>query len=242
MSDNQNDHLVLISGESATGKSASLMNLPEPEGVMYLNCESGKKTPFRSKFQEFIITDPYQVYEAFTEAENMPEIHTIVIDTATYLMDMFESIYVIGSTNTMKGWGDYQQFWKNLMQVHVAKSSKNVIVLAHTRKDLNETTMSYESKVPVKGALANTGIESYFSVVVSTKKVELKKLKDYSNDLLVISPDDELLGFKYVFQTRLTKDTVGERIRGPIGIFTQQETFIDNDASKLLGRLHDYFD
>ena len=35
-----NDHLVLISGKSATGKSASLMGIENPEGVMYLNCEN----------------------------------------------------------------------------------------------------------------------------------------------------------------------------------------------------------
>lgn len=36
-----NDQLVLIAGKSATGKSASLRNLREPESVMYLNCEAG---------------------------------------------------------------------------------------------------------------------------------------------------------------------------------------------------------
>lgn len=36
-----NDNLVLLVGKSAAGKSASLMNLPNPEGVMYLNCEAG---------------------------------------------------------------------------------------------------------------------------------------------------------------------------------------------------------
>ena len=36
-----NDNLVLLCGKSATGKSASLMELANPEGVMYLNCEAG---------------------------------------------------------------------------------------------------------------------------------------------------------------------------------------------------------
>ena len=36
-----NDHLVLIGGKSAAGKSAALMQLQHPEGVMYLNCEAG---------------------------------------------------------------------------------------------------------------------------------------------------------------------------------------------------------
>lgn len=41
MSNSVNDHLILLCGKSATGKSASLMGLANPEGVMYLNCESG---------------------------------------------------------------------------------------------------------------------------------------------------------------------------------------------------------
>lgn len=97
-----NDNLVLISGKSSTGKSLSLRNLKDPEGVLYLNCENNKKLPFKSKFKEFSITDPLQVYQAFTQAESMPEVHTIVVDTLTYLMDMYESLYVINSANTMK--------------------------------------------------------------------------------------------------------------------------------------------
>ena len=31
-----NNHLVLISGKSSSGKSASLMSMDNPEGVMYL--------------------------------------------------------------------------------------------------------------------------------------------------------------------------------------------------------------
>lgn len=37
-----NDNLILIGGESGAGKSASLMNLRNPEGVLYLNCEAGE--------------------------------------------------------------------------------------------------------------------------------------------------------------------------------------------------------
>ncbi len=36
-----NDNLILLGGKSATGKSASLMNLRDPQGVIYLNCEAG---------------------------------------------------------------------------------------------------------------------------------------------------------------------------------------------------------
>lgn len=244
MSNQTNDNLILITGKSASGKSASLMGLENPTGVLYLNCESGKKLPFRSKFVEKVITDPLQVYEAFDYCREGPgkdAFHTIVIDTSTYLMDMYESVYVIGSANGQQAWGMYAQYFKNLMQQYVAKAPQNVIFLAHSADEHNQGEMIMETKVPVKGSLKNNGIESFFSQVVSAKKVSIKVLKDYKNDLLVVTPEEEALGYKHVYQTRLTKDTVHERLRGPMGLFSTSETFIDNNAQLLLNRLHEYY-
>ena len=236
-----NDHLVLLCGKSATGKSASLMGLKNPEGVMYLNCEAGKRLPFKTSFKQYVITDPLQVPEAFDHAENSADIHTIVVDSLTYLLDMYESIYVLNSTNTMKAWGDFAQFFKSLMQQKVASSTKKVVFIAHTSDSLNENEMAVETKVPVKGSLKNQGIESYFSLVIASKKVPLKALKDYGSDLLTISPEEEALGFKYVYQTKITKDTVNERLRGPLGLFDNKETYINNDMQLVFDRLHAYY-
>jgi len=241
----QNTQLLLIAGPSASGKSASLQNLRGGERVLYLNTESGKQLPFSNNFTRKTIKDPLHVYEAFEYAQETDAFDTIVIDSLTFLMDMYESVYVIGSDNTMKAWGDYQQFFKNLMQQYVASSKCSVIFTAHTRADLNEKTMNYETCVPVKGALKNNGLEAYFSTVVGTKRMTLKDLKDYidpkKNPLLNITDDDEMLGFKYVFQTRITKGTTGERIRSPMGMFSVAESFMDNDAQLLLDHLKDYY-
>lgn len=236
-----NDHLVLLCGKSATGKSASLMGLEKPEGVMYLNCEAGKKLPFKAKFKQFTITDPLQVIEAFEHAESLPDVHTIVVDSLTYLLDMYESVYVLNAANGMQAWGQFAQYFKTLMQQSVAKSTKNVIFTAHTSDTLNEGEMVMETKVPVKGSLKNNGVESYFTVVIASKKVPLKTLKDYANPLLTITPEEEALGFKYVFQTKITKESVNERLRGPLGLFDTKETYIDNNMQLVLNRLKDYY-
>lgn len=236
-----NDHLVLVCGKSATGKSASLMGIKNPEGVMYLNCEAGKRLPFRAKFKQYVITDPLQVLEAFDHAETMEGIHTIVVDSLTYLLDLYESTYVLNSQNTMRSWGDFAQYFKTLMQQKVAGSSKRVIFTAHTSDSLNENEMAVETKVPVKGSLKNNGVESYFSLVLASKKVPLKVLKDYKNDLLNITAEEEALGFKYVYQTKITKDTVNERLRGPLGLFDTKETYIDNNIQLVLDRLQEYY-
>lgn len=241
MTQSINDQLVLIVGESGSGKSSSLMNLPNHERVMYLNCESGKRLPFRNKFKTFIITDPIQVLEAFDHALNNPAFDTIIVDTLTFLMDMFETQYVLGSTDTMKGWSNYGQFFKQLMQDKVANSDKTVIILAHTRAEHDTTAMEMRVNVPIKGALRNNGVEAYFSTVVSAKKTSLKDLKEYPSDLLNITEQDQMLGFKHTFQTQLTKTTIGERIRSPMGLFTRDQTFMDNDAGMLMKHLNEYY-
>lgn len=238
-----NDQLVLIAGASASGKSAALRDLRDQEGVIYLNCEAGKRLPFANKFRKYTITDPYQVVDAFDAVAGgkLKDVHTVVIDSLTFLMDMFESNYVIGSANTMQAWGNYAQYFKMLMQDKVAKCPHNVIFTAHVLATLNENESVMETKVPVKGSLKNNGIEAYFSTVVMAKRVALKKLEKYDSDLLEITEEDKLVGYKHVFQTRPTADTVHERIRGPMGLFTTQQTYMDNNAQKLLDHLHAYY-
>lgn len=238
-----NDNLVLILGDSASGKSASLRDLRNPERVFYANCEAGKKLPFKSKFKEKVITDPYQVYSIFdgleTEAQK-DKYDTVVIDTFNFLMDMFESIHVIPSPNGQKAWGDYGQFPKNLLQQKVARSTKNILFLAHAPGVLNEELGIMEYMCPMKGAMKGK-VEAFFSTTVFARVVPLKELEGYSNRLLTITEEDEILGYKNVFQTRKTKKTVGMRIRHPMGMWERNETFIDNNAQYLLDRLHQYY-
>ncbi len=127
------------------------------------------------------------------------------------------------------------------MQQTVATSTKNIIFLAHTLSTYNEENLAMETKVPVKGALKNNGLEAYFTSVISTKKVPVKKLENYGSDMLSITEEEEVLGFKYCFQTKLTKETVNERIRSPMGMFTNAETYTDNDIQVVLDHLHEYY-
>lgn len=238
-----NDNLILVCGKSASGKSKCLQFIPNPEGVLYLNCESGKKLPFKDKFKKAVITDPYQVYEMFTRAEAEPEIHTIIIDSGTFLMEMFESVHIVNAQDGRAAWGAYAQFWKNLMQQYVAKSTKNVIITAHVSDILNEKEGIVETLVKMKGSLMNNGIEAFFSNIITCKRVSLKEIQKSGSesDLLEITEDNEIDDFKYVFQTRLTRETRNERIRCQDGLWSRKETFIDNNMGYVLQRLHDYY-
>jgi hypothetical protein len=240
-----NDQLILISGISTTGKSASLRNIRNQERWLYLNTEAGKRLPFKNSFLTRRIADPYEVVEYFTEAiANREMLDGIIIDSITFLMDMFETQYVINSANTMAGWGQYAQFFKDLLQRLVVQFGKPVIIIAHVKDDLDEKAMEIKTAVPIKGSLKNNGVEAYFSTVVSTKRVSLKELEPYTSatgSMLSVSEEEIDLGFKYVFQTRLTGKTTGERIRSPMGMFTKGQTFMDNDVQVLLDHLHSFY-
>ena len=187
MSENINDQLVLIAGTSGTGKSASLRDIANPEGVIYCGTEAGKRLPFKSKFKTLTVTDPHQVLQAIDQADTMDDVHTVIIDSLTFLMDMFESNYVLNSANTMKAWGDYAQFFKTMLQQKVAASSKTIIFTAHNKEELDEGLGAMVQQVPIKGALKGNGLESYFSCIVYTRVIPVKQLEGFENDMLTIT-------------------------------------------------------
>jgi hypothetical protein len=114
---------------------------------------------------------------------------------------------------------------------------------AHVLDTLDEKAMEVKTSVPIKGALKNNGIEAYFSTVVYCKRKSVKDLEPYTknNPLLNITDEEARLGFKHVYQTRVTKQTIGERIRSPLEMFSNTETFMDNDAQILLDRLAEFY-
>lgn len=238
-----NDHLVLVAGKSGTGKSTSLRNLRNPETVMYLNCDAGKRLPFKVKFGwDKTVTDPLQILDAFDRAEAMPECKVIIIDTFTFLMERYESLYVKTAADTRAAWQHYGEFIRTLMQDKVAKSTKMVIFLAHTLDKYNESEMIVETSVPVKGAAKNQGFEAYFTNVLGTKKIKITDLPETcASGFLNITDKEKLVGFKYVFQTGITKDTVNERLRGPMMMWEDDETFIDNDIQLVIDRFQQYY-
>ena len=236
---------VLISGGSGDGKSTSLMNLRGQEGVLYLNCEGGKPLPFKNKFKRITINDPLEIFSILDQvnADTSGRYHTIIIDTVSFMMNRFESVHVIGSANTMAMWGEYGQFFPTLMYDYVAKSNCFVIMLGHLESLTNEETGRTEYTVPVKGALKKNGLEAYFTTVINARKLSIKDIDKDAEEgsMLKITDRERDLGFKHVFQTRTVKATVGDRVRSPLGLFADNEAYIDNDAQIVIDQLTKYY-
>ena len=56
-----------------------------------------------------------------------------------------------------------------------------------------------------------------------------------------ITPEEEEDGFKFVFSTRITKDSVGEKMRLAMGLWSRKELYIDNDLNQVFNRLKQYY-
>lgn len=238
--------LICVVGQSASGKTSSLRGLDEQEKVLYLGCESGKGVNFPNKFKKKVITEPLSEMigdnSYIRQAGAHPEkFNTIIIDSLTFLMRMFEIKYVKTATNTMQAWGLYGDFFDNLLNQEIPKLPQNVIITAHTSDVYNEKEMVTETKIKLKGAVMNIGVESYFNDIVACKKVPISELEKYQNDLLHITEDDRDLGYKHVIQTRLTKETRNERIRSNPDTWSKNETYIDGNIKLVLDRLNSYY-
>lgn len=240
MSQKQNKNIVLIMGKPNTGKSTSLMRLKNQDKMVYLNTDL-KELPFKDRFLKNVeVADAMDVLSFIADIEATEKVEGAVLDTITFLMQMYERQYVNTATNTQKAWGDYANFYREF--IHAIKAgTKDYAILAHEETMLNEQTMQMETRVPVKGSVGKVGVEADFTTILATKQVPIKKLEGIENDLLHITDEEREDGFKYVFVTRVTKDSVGEKMRSAMGLWKRNELYIDNDLNQVFERLKQYY-
>ncbi|AWN06217.1 polynucleotide kinase [Erwinia phage phiEaP8] len=238
----QNKNVIMIMGKPNTGKTTSLRNMDQ-ESMIYLNADL-KDVPFRDRFLENVeIADANDTLGFIEEIENAEGVTGAVLDTITFLMQMYERQYVAPFAGTKTGqsaWGDYGNFYRNF--IHAIKSgSKSYVIMAHEDESLNEQSMMMESRVPIKGAVGKVGVEADFTTVLRTMQIPVKKLEGHENDLLTITDEEREDGVKYVFQTRVTKETAGGKMRSAMGLWSRNELFIDNDVALVMKRLNEFY-
>lgn len=238
----QNKNIVLIMGKPNTGKTSSLRNLNQ-ESMVYLNTDL-KETPFRDKFLSSVeVSDAQDILAYIQQIEEEPAATGAVLDTLTFLMAMYERQYVVPFAGTKTGqsaWGDYGNFYREF--IHAIKAgTKDYAILAHEETTLNEQAMSMESRVPIKGAVGKVGVEADFTTILTTMQIPVSKLEKHENDLLTITDAEKEDGVKYVFCTRVTKETAGSKMRSAMGLWDRSELYIDNDLDLVFKRLREYY-
>lgn len=238
-----NKNVVLVMGPPNTGKSTSLMKLKNQHSMVYLNTDL-KALPFADKFKSNVeVSDANDILAFIDQIENEPTVTGAVLDTISFLMSMYHRQYVVPYANTKQGqtaWGDYGNFYRDFIH-RIKAGTKDYAILSHEARELDEQAGQMISRVPVSGAVGKVGAEADFTTILSTKQMPIKKLEAFENDLLHITDEEREDGFKYVFCTRVTKETVGEKMRSAIGLWSRKELYIDNDLEQVFQRLRDYY-
>lgn len=238
----QNKNVIMIMGKPNTGKSTSLRNMDQ-ESMIYLNADL-KELPFADRFMSSVeIADANDVLGFIQDIEAEDGVTGAVLDTVTFLMQMFERQYVAPFAGTKTGqsaWGDYGNFYRNF--IHAIKAgSKSYVIMAHEDESLNEQSAMMESRVPVKGAVGKVGVEADFTTILRSMQIPVKKLEGFENDLLHITDEEREDGVKYVFQTRITKESAGAKMRSAMGLWSRNELYIDNDVKQVFDRLNKFY-
>ncbi|MGB1226453.1 MAG: AAA family ATPase [Poseidonibacter sp.] len=234
-----NNHIVMSIGKPVTGKTSSLRKLP-PERTAYINFDN-KPLPFPVPFYKDIrMKNIDHLLGGIDTLENDDNVEYIVLDTISFMMEMYENQKVVTAVNTQQAWGEYAQFYITFLH-KIKTSKKKIIVLAHSKDVYNENEMVTEQVVPVKGAIGKRGVEADFTTIIGSKKIKTIDLETKKNDLLSITDEEEEDGFKYIFQTRVTKDTMNEKMRSQLGLWNREELYIDNDIVKVMDRITDYY-
>lgn len=235
----QNKNLVLVMGRPNMGKTASLRNLPM-EHMAYLNADL-KEVPFRDRFMASVeISDANDILEYIAEIESSPDLTGGVLDTITFLMAMYERQYVTYAANTQSAWGNYGNYYRELIH-QIKAGSKDYAILAHEDVKLNEQSGIMDSSVPIKGAVGKIGVEADFTTILNAMQIPVRKLEGHENDLLTITDAEREDGVKYVFATRITKETAGSKMRSAMGLWKREELYIDNDLDLVFKRIKQYY-
>lgn len=236
-----NKNVILIMGRPNSGKSHALLSLDKPERVAYFNTDL-KELPFPSNFKIHVeISNPYQILDFIDQIENKgTDIDTVALDTLTFLFDMFENQIINTSADTQKAWGEYAQFYQTLMN-KIKRGTKNYIVLAHEGEKYNDKEMVVDVSVPIKGSTGRKGVEADFSNILQAKTISIAEAKKYPNPFLNITAEEEEDGVKHVFITRITKDTLGHKIRSSYKLWDRKELYIDNDIDIVIKHIQEYY-
>lgn len=210
-------NLIVILGESGTGKSTSMRNL-DPEETFVINVLS-KPLPFRgyrksynSESKNYLETDSYKIILDYLSAINkkVPKIKTIVIDDFSFLMNN-----EFMRRCREKGFDKFTEMAVNMFEIlELCKNFRDDLfcyVMCHTEKD---HTGTIKPKTVGKMTSDYVGISERVSIVLHTQIVDMQ----------------------YKF---LTQNDGTHTAKSPMDMFT--DIYIDNDLAAIRNTVYEYY-
>jgi len=212
--------IIVIYGESGTGKSTSLRTL-DPKETFVINV-MGKPLPFKGWKNQYtlrtketggnmLISDNSQhIVSILTSVDKkMPEIKNIIIDDFQYTM---ANEFMRRATE--KGYDKFTQIgqnaWNIISQAGALRDDLKVFFLTHS-----DTDEMGKSKIKTIGKMLDDKIclAGLFTIVLYSTMI-----------------DD-----RYVFLTQSTSNAIA---KSPLGMF--EEKIIENDLSYVINKINEY--
>lgn len=235
--------VLCIMGLTGDGKTATCESLDSKDTV-YFNLEpAGNPLPFLAKkLRQFPVADPKELIAHMLNAANSGKFKTIIIDSQTVMMSVYEVLYVSTASPKEKWdrWADYGNLHSNfgLVLGTIKALGINIVVLNHMTYEKDEDGEVTREYANIKGASAKIGIAAAYTNIMRAKRMPTGTLQSYKNPLLKITEDEEDMQVKYVLQTKPLRGEFTSCICATKGVWGKQHAFIDGDAKQALEYLN----
>jgi len=213
---------ILILGDSGSGKSTSTRNL-DPKSTFYINV-IGKPLPFRGWKTKYVegknMVSTHNSDEIVRcikgVSEERPEIKTIIVDDAQYIMS-FEFM----ARAKEKGFDKFVEIGKHMFDVLKAPDD--------TRADLTTIFLAHSDDVSANG-YTKTKMKTIGKML--DDKITIEGLFTI---VLLCYPIKEEKKMKYVFVTQSNGTTTA---KSPMDMF--EDIAIENDLAMVLDKIEEY--
>lgn len=209
--------VICIMGESGSGKTTSLRNLP-PKETVFMDCDGkglswkGWRKQYNAENKNYMrVYKPDTVLQQMAAVQEMKQVHYLVIDTLNGIMvgDEMDRIKEKGYDK----WQDLaQSVYKIVVLANKMRDDLTIIFTAHTETVVEENGYTI-TRIKTNGKKLNKiCLESKFTTVLLAKCVD----------------------GKYLFETQSNNSTA----KSPMGAFEEFE--IENDIMKVIDALREF--
>lgn len=208
---------ILVLGESGSGKTTSLRNLP-PSSTFIFDCDrkglswKGWRKQYSRENKNYVQTSDQNIILRGLEKINDEQKHikVVVIDTLNTIMVDDERSR--RNEKSFDKWSDLAwSVWDIITNIHLYRDDLTIVCMAHTQTDRDDSGYIFTHIKTSGRKLEKLVPESKFTTVLLAKGSE----------------------GKYVFETNANHSTA----KSPMGCF---EPVIDNDISMVIKKLEEY--
>ena len=226
-----------IFGVSGSGKTTACQRLMELPTTLYIIAEIGLKRPaFATGCTIVELVDPASLSAVIEEQLATGKFNALIVDTYSSVLSRYESDHVLTSSNTQDAWGKYGQFHiKSIGYLsELANAGFNVIVINHKKEIYDKEGNLLRSTLPLKGAMANYGVEATFNIMVECCTLDPISIAAFPNPHLVITPREQRQQVKHCFKLEADIGDLSPLIKIPTQLYGEDSLVVNADTLRLV--------